>query len=65
MNSKNLPKACSVKKRPDLPLVTVSLSDLCKMPTEKQIMSCYLELFDSEKSRIIRIKMIAEELTNL
>ena len=65
MNSKNLPKACSVKKRPDLPLVTVSLSDLCKMPTKKQIVDRYLELLVSEKSRIIRIKMIAEELTFL
>ena len=65
MNSKNLPTTYSVKRRPDLPLVTVSLSDLCKMPTKKHIVGRYLELFDSEESRIIRIKMIAEELTNL
>ena len=32
---------------------------------KKQIVGRYLELFDSEKSRIIRIKTIAEELTNL
>ena len=32
---------------------------------KKHIVDRYLELFDSEKSRIIRIKMIAEELTNL
>ena len=54
-----------MERRQDLPLVTVSLSDLCKMPTKKHIVGRYLELFDSEKSRIIRIKMIAKELTNL
>ena len=32
---------------------------------KKHIVGRYLELFDSEKSRIIRIKIIAEELTNL
>ena len=65
MNSKNLPKTYSVKRRPDLPLVTVSLSELCKMPTKKHIVGRYLKLFDSEKSRIFRIKMIVKELTNL
>ena len=65
MNSKNLPKTYSVKRRPDLLFVTVSLSDLCKMPTKKQIVGRYLELFGSEKSRVTKIKMIAEELTNL
>ena len=35
MNCKNLPKTYSVKRKPDLPFVTVSLSDLCKMPTKK------------------------------
>ena len=54
-----------MKRRPDLLLVTVSLSDLCKMPTKKHILGRYLELFDSEKSRIIRIKMIYKKLTNL
>ena len=49
MNSKNLPKTYSVKRRPDLPLVTVRLSDLCKMPTKKHIVGRYLELFDLEK----------------
>ena len=53
--SKSLPKTYSVKRRSDLPLVTVSLSDLCKMPTKKHIMGCYLELFDPKKSRIIKI----------
>ena len=65
MNSKNLPKTYSVKRRPDLLFVTVSLSELCKMPTKKQIVGRYLELFGSEKSRVTKIKMIAEELTNL
>ena len=65
MNCKNLPKTYSVKRRPDLPFVTVSLSDLCKMSTKKQIVGPYLELFDSEKSRVTKIKMIAKELTNL
>ena len=32
---------------------------------KKHIVGCYLELFDSQKSRTIRIKMIAKELTNL
>ena len=63
MNSKNLPKTYSVKRRPNLLLVTVSLSDLCKMPTKKHILGRYLELFDSEKS--IKIKMICKKLTNL
>ena len=49
MNSKNLPKTYSVKRRPDLPLVTLNLSDLCKMPTKKHIVGRYLELFGSEK----------------
>ena len=65
INSKNLPKIYSVKRRPDLPLVTVSLSDLCKIPIKKHIVGRYLKCFDSEKSRIIRIKMIAKDLTNL
>ena len=65
MNSKNLPKTYSVKRRPDLLLVTVSLSELCKMTIKKHILGRYLELFDSEKSRIIRIKMIYKKLTNL
>ena len=65
MNSKNLLKTYSVKRRPDLLLVTISLSDLCKIPTKKHIVGRYPELFDSEKSRIIRIKMIAKELTHL
>ena len=65
MNSKNLLKTYSVKRKPDLLFVIVSLSDLCKMPTKKHVVGRYLELFDSEKSRIIRIKMIAKELTNL
>ena len=65
MNSKNLPKTYSVKRKPDLLFVTVSLSDLCKMPTKKHILGRYLELFDSEKSKIIRIKMIYKKLINL
>ena len=60
-NSKNSPKTYSVKRRPDLPLVTVSLSDLCKMLTKKHIGGHYLELCDSEKSKIIRIKMINKD----
>ena len=55
----------TTKRRPNIPELKETLSSKCRMPLKKDIIGRYLALYDEEKGKKDRIKIISRELIQL